>query len=106
MEQGKTISTIIGAYIVIKGLINLILGFSVGNLITLIAGVAFAYTLVQGIKYFNYITGAYLAILFLANIIPNISGHHWFYLIEGIIDAICAFVLIAGPSVKEHFNKN
>ena len=21
-------------------------------------------------------------------------------------DAICAFVLIAGPSVKEHFNKN
>lgn len=105
MEQGKTISTVVGAYMVIKSVINLVLGFSFGNLVWLVVSIALAYTLIQGIKYCNYITGAYLAILFLVNVIPNISGHHWFYLMEGIIDAFCAFLLIASSAVKSYFNK-
>lgn len=106
MEQqtGKTISMAIAAYMVIKGIINLTLGFGAGNLITLIVSAVLAYTLIKGIKYCNYVTCAYLAILFIANVVPNISGHHWFYLMEGIIDAVCAYMLAVPPAVREYFD--
>lgn len=31
--------------------------------------------------------------------------HHWFYLAEGMIDVIFAFILVAGSGVMSHFDK-
>ena len=75
MEQtgGKWMS-LIGAYMIVKGIVNLILGFSVGNIVALMSVI---------------------------HIIPNIQGHHWFYLAEGIIDLIAAVVLFTSGKIKE-----
>ncbi len=104
-ESGKNTCLVIGGYMVVKSIINLILGFSTGNIITLLVSAALAFTLVAGIKYLNYATGAYLAVVFLMHVAGNVSGHHWFYLAEGIIDVIAAFILFTSSNVKAHFEK-
>lgn len=103
-ENGKTICMVIGAYMVVKGLLNLVLGFGLGNIVTLVVSAALAYTLVTHMPYCNYITGAYLAVIFLVHIAGNISGGQWLYLIEGIIDVIAAVILFINPDVKAHFS--
>ena len=97
MEQtgGKWMS-LIGAYMIVKGIVNLILGFSVGNIVTLLISGVLAFLIIKGVPYMNYVTGAYLI-----HIIPNIQGHHWFYLAEGIIDLIAAVVLFTSGRTKE-----
>ena len=102
MEQtGGKWSALIGAYIIVKGIINLILGFSVGNVVTLIISAVLAFLLMKGVPYMNYVVGAYLAIISVVNLIPNITEHHWFYLAEGILDLIAAFVLFTSKKVQE-----
>ena len=102
MEQtgGKWMS-LIGAYMILKGIINLILGFSAGNVVTLIISAALAFLIIKGVPYMNYVTGAYLVVMSLMHIVPNIKGHHWFYLAEGIIDLIAAVILFTGNKSKE-----
>ena len=41
-ENGKTICMVIGAYMVVKGLLNLVLGFGLGNIVTLVVSAALA----------------------------------------------------------------
>ena len=79
MEQtgGKWMS-LIGAYMIVKGIVNLILGFSVGNIVTLLISGVLAFLIIKGVPYMNYVTGAYLALMSVIHIIPNIQGHHWF----------------------------
>lgn len=103
--SGKNTCLVIGGYMVVKSIVNLILGFSTGNIITLLVSAALAFTLVAGIKYLNYATGAYLAVVFLMHVAGNVSGHHWFYLAEGIIDVVAAFILFTSSNVKAHFEK-
>ena len=106
MEQtgGKWMS-LIGAYMIVKGIVNLILGFSipfsVGNIVTLLISGVLAFLIIKGVPYMNYVTGAYLALMSVIHIIPNIQGHHWFYLAEGIIDLIAAVVLFTSGRTKE-----
>ncbi|MBD5095540.1 MAG: hypothetical protein HDT40_00800 [Lachnospiraceae bacterium] len=104
-NSGKNTCIVIGGYMVVKSIINLIMGFGLGNVITLVVSVALAFTLIAGIKYFNFITAAYLVVIFLIHVVGNITGHHWFYLAEGIIDVIFAFILVAGSGVRAHFDK-
>ena len=63
MEQtgGKWMS-LIGAYMIVKGIVNLILGFSVGNIVTLLISGVLAFLIIKGVPYMNYVTGAYLAV--------------------------------------------
>ena len=77
MEQvtdGKKIAGAIGIWLVIKGILNLILGFSMGNLITLAVSVLLAFLLLQGIPYLNYITAVLLAVVVLKNLVYNIRN--------------------------------
>ncbi|MDE6025859.1 MAG: hypothetical protein K2G45_10445 [Lachnospiraceae bacterium] len=104
-ESGRNTCLVIGGYMIVKSIINLIAGFSVGNIITLVVSGILAVTLVAGIKYLNYATGIYLAVIFLIHVMGNISGHHWFYLAEGIIDVVAAFILFTSSNVKAHFEK-
>ncbi len=102
MEQtGGKWSALIGAYMVVKGIVNLILGFSAGNVVTLLVSVVLAFLLIKGVPYMNYVTGAYLALMCVINLVPNITGHHWFYLAEGIIDLIAAVVLFTSKRSQE-----
>lgn len=57
MEQtgGKWMS-LIGAYMIVKGIVNLILGFSVGNIVTLLISGVLAFLIIKGVPYMNYVT--------------------------------------------------
>ncbi|MCD8096392.1 MAG: hypothetical protein LUE12_09770 [Ruminococcus sp.] len=104
MSKGKKICLAIAAYMVIKSIVNLILGFSVNNLFWLVVFVLFGYFLYEGRPYFNLITAAVLALLFLLNLKTNITGHYWFYLGEGIADVVCAALLVINKDVKSCFD--
>ena len=100
-NAGNKWMSLIGAYMIIKGIINLILGFSVGNIVTLLISGALAFLIIKGVPYMSYVTGAYLALMSVIHIIPNIQGHHWFYLAEGILDLIAAVVLFTSGRTNE-----
>ena len=100
-NAGNKWMSLIGAYMIVKGIVNLILGFSVGNIVTLLISGVLAFLIIKGVPYMNYVTGAYLALMSVIHIIPNIQGHHWFYLAEGIIDLIAAVVLFTSGRTKE-----
>ena len=59
MEQtGGKWKTLIGAYMIVKGIVNLILGFSVGIIVTLLISGVLAFLIIKGVPYMNYVTGA------------------------------------------------
>ena len=100
--NGRTLAVVVGAYMVIKMVINLILGGSVGDLIyTIIEALA----LVTGLMYINYVVAGLLVLVMLLNLKNNISNFssNWFYLVEGIIDIGAAVLLVLNKDIKEHF---
>ena len=50
----------IGLYLILKGVLNLILGFSVSNIIMLIVGVVALVLMLNRVPYINYIVAAVL----------------------------------------------
>lgn len=101
-EQGRTIAIIVGVYFIIKSVINLVLGGGIGDILISVAEAALLYT---GLMYVNYVVAALVAIIVLKNLGNNISniGDNFIYLIEGVIDVICAVVICISGSVREHF---
>ena len=51
----------IGLYLILKGVLNLILGFSVSNIIMLIVGVVALVLMLNRVPYINYIVAVFLA---------------------------------------------
>ncbi len=109
-ETGKKISMAIGIYVIVKAVINLILGFSFGNIMSLvIAGVIFV-LLYKRVPYTNYIIAAYLIIIFLAYFWGNItnlgnSWVYWLYLAEGLIDLASGVLLIVSKNIKAYYQQ-
>ncbi len=101
--MGKNISMCIGVWLIIKGILNLILGFSAGNLISLILAVVIIYIFNMGIKYSNYVVAVLLAIVVIKNLPYNISHFQVIYLLEAVVDAVCICFLVANKEVKQHF---
>lgn len=101
--NGRTLAVAVGAYMVIKMIVNMILGGgSVGNLIyTIIEALALA----TGLMYINYVIAGILVLVMLLNLKNNITNFssNWFYLLEGIIDIGAAVLLVFNKDVKEHF---
>ena len=95
----------IGLYLILKGVLNLILGFSVSNIIMLIVGVVAL--MLNRVPYINYIVAVFLAIMFLTHIGANLSnlGSQWIYLLEGLLDLGAAAVLVFEKNVKAFFGK-
>ena len=92
----------IGLYLILKGVLNLILGFSVSNIIMLIVGVVALVLMLNRVPYINYIVAVFLAIMFLTHIGANLSnlGSQWIYLLEGLLDLGAAAVLVFEKNVK------
>lgn len=104
-ENGKKIVLGIGAYLILKSVLNLILGFSTANVVYLILFVVFAVLLVMRIPYISYIVAGFLAIVFLMNIGNNLAniGGNWIYLVEGLLDVGCVALLVLQKDVRAYF---
>ncbi|MGN0435484.1 MAG: hypothetical protein ACI4D8_02505 [Wujia sp.] len=105
-SKGKQMATAIGAWLVIKGLLNLILGFSLGNLLTLVISVVLAALLIIGTPYLNYITAGITAIVVLVNLPYNLSHFQIIYLLEAVIDIIAIVLLVSNADLKKHFESD
>jgi hypothetical protein len=101
-QQGRSIALIVGAYFILKSVINLILG---GGVMDVVVSAAEAVVLYTGLMYLNYIVAAVVVIVALVHLPANLGniGDNWLYLLEGVIDIICAIVICVSPSVAEHF---
>ena len=102
--NGKMYTIFTGAYIIVKSIINMIIGDdSVGNLIYSIFE---ALALLTGLMYINYVVAVIFCLVVLVNLKNNISNFssNWFYLIEGVIDLGCAALLVIQKDIKEYFS--
>ncbi|MDE6021413.1 MAG: hypothetical protein K2H01_10535 [Ruminococcus sp.] len=110
-STGKNISIAVGVYVIIKALLNLILGFSFVNVLMLVvAGVIFV-LLYKRMPYCNYIVAVYLALVFIAHFWTNITNLsngfvYWIYLAEGILDLLAGALLAFNKDVKAYFSNN
>jgi len=100
--NGRNMAVFIGAYFIVKSVLNMILGGSFGNIIYSIIEAAALYT---GLQYINYVVAGITALVVILNLKNNITniGSNWIYLIEGIIDAGCCVLLLASYDIKQHF---
>ena len=101
--NGRNLIGLMGGYFVIKGIVNLVLGFSFQNIVILCVFAALAYLMLQKKPMTNYITAALLAVIVLIHIKDNIVNFRVLYLAEAAIDCVCAFTLVANNDVKEYF---
>lgn len=103
--SGKTFVTGISIWIVVKSLLNLILGFGFGNLITLVVAVGLAIVLMANVPYMNYVVSVLLGIVVLKNLPYNLMNFQILYLLEAVVDVICIVILVAVKDVKNLFSK-
>ena len=106
--NGRNLCGLIAGYMVIKSILNLILGFSFMNILMLAISVALGFCLIISLKYMNIVTAVFLVVMVLIHIKDNISGigfnKNLIYLAEAVIDVICAFRLVASEDIREYFN--
>jgi hypothetical protein len=90
---------------VVKGILNLILGFSASNIVTLLVAISLTVAMLRKVPYTQYVTIVLLVLLFLVNLPANISNftQNWFYLVEGVLDVGAAAILAFHPDVKQYF---
>ena len=104
MENGKKMITVVGAYMILKGILNLILGFSASNVVSLLFAAVLIFAMLKRIPYSQYVTAIFLALIFLVNL-ANLSnlGSNWIYLVEGLLDVGAAAILAFHKDVKDYF---
>lgn len=102
--QGRAFATAVGIYLIIKSVLNMVIGrgLNIGSLLKAIGG---ALALFSGMQFVNFVVAAILFIVAVAHLPANISnfGSNWIYLLEGIADAVCAVLLVTRDNVKAHF---
>jgi len=104
-EQGKKIAMGIGIYLVVKQLLNVMLG---ADVFTLVLPVAISVCMALHFwKYTNYAVAGITALIALYYLPANFGGlpSTWLYLTEGILDIGVSAVLILSDDVKAYFNQ-
>ncbi len=106
-SQGRAVVIIIGGYLFLKVIVNMILGggIDIGGVIQ--AVILFA-AMFSGLQYLNIVVAAVLGLTVLVHLPGNIIGifHNWkhfIYLLEGGVDVIAILLLILPASVQQHF---
>lgn len=102
-SKGRSLASGIGIYMVVKSVINLVLGFSLNNIVTLIINGLIGFGVTNGRKFYNIIAAAFLAVIALMHIKGNIDGRQWLYLAEGIADLACAAALVLSKDIRSYF---
>ncbi len=106
--NGRNLCGIIAGYMVLKQILNLILGFGLANIFGLVLACVLGYLLISSKKFMNIVTAVFLVVTVLLNIKGNIQGlgfnKNLIYLAEAVIDVICAFQLVANKDIREFFN--
>lgn len=102
--QGRNYALIIGCYLIIKSIVNMIIGRGL-NIGDLLLSVLMAFALCTGLQFVNYVVAGIMALIVIVHLPGNISdfGSNWFYLLEGIVDIGLAAVLVVKSDIKEHF---
>ena len=103
-DQGRLFTLGITVYLIIKVILNGIIGgyFDIGGIIV---ALIFGAAMFTGLKYVNYAVAVYLVLIAVIHLPTNIAhiSSNWVYLLEGIIDIGCAAALCFFPPIKEHF---
>jgi len=88
--------------LIAKSILNKMLGGDSGDIMYATVETIFLFT---GLQYVNYVIAAITGFVFLYYLKGNLAdiSSNWIYLAEGIIDVICAVLLIIHKDVKEHF---
>ena len=118
-SSGKNISIAVGVWLFIKVILNMLidginlsqLGGDLGNIILAAAEFVLLYL---GIKYTNYVVAALLALMAIIYLPGNIKGIFSFdtiltsliYIVEAVVDVVCAITICMSANVKEHFTKS
>ncbi len=101
-ERGRAYALIIGIYFIVKAIVNKILGDDTGNIIYATLETIVLFT---GLQYVNFVVAGVTAFVVLYYLKGNLSApiDNFIYIIEGVIDIFCAYVLLFNVNVKEHF---
>ncbi len=103
-DKGRTYVIIVGAYLVLKAILNMIIGGGL-NIGDLIFAVIAAAAMFSGLQYLNIAVSAILAITVLTNLPHNLTHlpGTLIYLIEAAVDVGAIVLLLLQNDVKEHF---
>lgn len=103
-EIGRKYVVLVGLYLIVKVVVNLIFGggFDFGGLIFAIVA---ALAMFSGLQYLNFVVAGLLAFGVARHLGYNFTHlpDTLIYLIEGVIDIGAAVLLIMQNDVKEHF---
>ena len=106
-ETGRRYALFIGAYLIVKSILNMIIGggFALQDILLAVIMAAGLYT---GMKYVNIAVSVLIMLVVIAHIGYNISNlpESLIYLIEAVIDTGCAAALLFQNDLKEHFTNN
>ncbi|MBQ3884911.1 MAG: hypothetical protein II729_02230 [Ruminococcus sp.] len=106
-ETGKKYALFIGAYLLVKTILNMIIG---GEFVfaELLLAVIMSIALYTGIKYVNTTVAVIMMIIVIVNFDDNIINlpGSFIYLIEAAIDTGCAAALLFQSDLKKHFTNN
>lgn len=106
--NGRNLCGLIAGYMVIKQILNLVLGFGFMNIVWLLAAAVLGFCLITSIKKMNIVTAVFLIVMVLVHIKDNLSGigfnKNLIYIAEAVIDVICAFQLLVNKDIREFFN--
>ena len=102
--QGRTYVIIVGIYLIIKTILNMIIGGGL-NITDWLFAIIAAAAMFSGLQYINIGVAVLLAITVVTNLPYNITHlpSSLIYLIEGVIDTAAIVLILVQKDVKEHF---
>ena len=102
-KLGKMIAVIVGVWMVVQCILNFALEFSFWNSFSLMFGLALFYVSRLRISKANYVMAVFLLVYAGVCILCGVKEYITFYIVQGVLDAACAMIMIFLPSVREHF---
>jgi hypothetical protein len=110
-ERGKSFVVVIGSYMVLKEVLNLILsivgGGGLGGIVSIIITGIIVFAMLYCPQWIKYIVALFLAVTFFRHIFGNLSDifGNLIYIIEGVLDIICAVVLVINPAITAFYDE-
>ena len=100
---GKMIAVLVGVWMIVQCILNFALEFSFWNSFSLLFGLSLFYVSRLRISKANYVMAVFLLVYAGVCILCGVKAYITFYVVQGVLDAACAMIMIFLPSVREHF---